>query len=283
MFQLRTTFVGPAIVMSILSVLPGTAAARQDANESISAGRRISFPSRILGEEKAVCISLPEGYGNSAGKYPILYTFYSGDAGFIHTAGVVRFLSQLRLAPEMLVVAVAVDGKRDLTPTKASAYGPTSGGADAFLRFLREELLPFVDREYRTTPQRLIWSHSIGGTLIVYALLAAPDLFQVHLTSSPYFIYDGNDRFLLQNAARFLKQRKAGENYLYMAVGNEPDLKPSLDAFDRILAENKPSGLAWDYVLMDKENHSSILVRSLTEGLRAYFGREGSRSKGEPK
>jgi predicted alpha/beta superfamily hydrolase len=263
-----------AVILCFLSIPPGKAAARPDTDDSVSAGRRISFSSRDLGEEKTLYVSLPEGYGKSAGRYPVLYTFYNGDAGFIHTTGVVRLLADLGLAPELIVVSLPVDGRRDLTPTRAAAYGPTSGGADTFLRFLREELLPYVDREFRTEPRRLAWSHSIGGTLIIYALLAAPDLFQVHLTSSPFFIYDGNDRFLLRNAARFLKKRKSEKSYLYMAVGNEPDLKPAIDEFVRILGDTNAPGLVWDYIQMDKEDHSSIQVRSLTEGLRAYFGRE---------
>jgi predicted alpha/beta superfamily hydrolase len=264
-----------AAIFSFLSIPPGKAAASPDTNDSICIGRQISFSSQVLKEEKTLYVSLPEGYGNSTARYPVLYTFYNGDAGFIHTTGVVRLLADLGLAPELIVVSLPVDGRRDLTPTRAAAYGAMSGGADVFLRFLREELLPYVDREFRTDARRLVWSHSIGGTLIVYALLAAPDLFQVHLTSSPFFIYDGNERFLLRNAARLLKRRKNETNYLYMAVGNEPDLKPAIDEFVRILGDTNPPGLVWDYIQMDKEDHSSIQVRSLTEGLRAYFAREG--------
>jgi predicted alpha/beta superfamily hydrolase len=264
-------------LLALLGVLsmPAEAGAPAGAKDSICVGERISFSSRILGEEKTLYVSLPEEYENSAARYPVLYTFYNGDPGFLHTTGVVRLLADLGLAPELIVVSVPVDGRRDLTPTKAVAYGPTSGGADAFLRSLREELLPLIDREFRTERPRLVWSHSIGGTLIIHALLAAPDLFQVHLTSSPFFIYDGNDRFLLRNAERFLKRRKNDKSYLYLAVGNEPNLKPATDEFVGILGNAKPPGLVWDYVTLDKENHASILVRSLTEGLRAYFAREG--------
>jgi predicted alpha/beta superfamily hydrolase len=263
-----------AVLLSVFAV-SAEAASPTEGNDSICIGRRITYRSRILREEKTLYVSLPEAYGNSADRYPVLYTFYNGPAGFVHTTGVVRLLADLRLAPEIIVVSLPVDGMRDLTPTKAAAYGPTSGGADVFLRFLREELLPFIDREFRTEPRRLVWSHSIGATLIIYALLAAPDLFQVHLTSSPFFIYDGKDRFLLRNASRLLKRRKDEKTYLYVAVGNEPNLKPAIDEFIRILGEDRPPGLVWDYAQMDKENHSSIQVRSLTEGLRAYFAREG--------
>jgi predicted alpha/beta superfamily hydrolase len=265
------------LLLMLLGVLsgPAEAASSTEGDDSICIGRRITYRSRILEEEKTLYVSLPEAYVNSGAKYPVLYTFYNVPAGFVHTTGVVRLLADLRLAPEIIVVSLPVDGMRDLTPTKAAAYGPTSGGADVFLRFLREELLPFIDREFRTEPRRLVWSHSIGGTLIIYALLAAPDLFQVHLTSSPFFIYDGKNRFLLRNASRLLKRRRDEKTYLYVAVGNEPNLKPAIDEFVRILGDDKPPGLVWDYVQMDKEDHSSIQVRSLTEGLRAFYAKEG--------
>ena len=64
---------------------------------------------------------------------------------------------------------------RDFTPTHAEGFHdediPTSGGADNFLNFLKKELAPFIDKNYRTEPFRIIIGTSMGGLFTSYALI----------------------------------------------------------------------------------------------------------------
>jgi predicted alpha/beta superfamily hydrolase len=180
-------------------------------------------------------------------------------------------LNRLELVTPMITVAFDLgDGMRDLTPTKSPDYGPTSGGAANFLKFIKEELIPFVEKNYRTSPERLFWSHSIGGLFGLYALLKEPDVFQSMLVSSPYFVYDRGERYIIKNTKTLLENRKGQENFLYICAGNEPQLVSEIETFLQILEETKPRGLTWKYVKMSEENHMSILARSLTESLRAF-------------
>jgi predicted alpha/beta superfamily hydrolase len=60
-----------------------------------------------------------------------------------------------------------------------------AGGADSFLRFIREELLPEVDRKYRTAPFRILMGHSLGGLFALHAFSRSPGLetFRRHLAA----------------------------------------------------------------------------------------------------
>jgi len=100
---------------------------------------------------------------------------------------------------------------------------------------------------------------------------AAPELFNACLVSSPYFLYDGDARFLLQNAPSFLKKRAAEKTYLYITVGDEPALAKEIEAFLGILKTENPAGLKWDYLPLPGETHQSIQFRSLEAGLRALI------------
>ncbi len=62
---------------------------------------------------------------------------------------------------------------------------PPSGGADNFLIFFKAELIPHVDRTYRTEKFEVLYGGSNAGPLAIYALLTQPDLFNAYLTSSP--------------------------------------------------------------------------------------------------
>lgn len=243
----------------------------QEQAEQFRIGTKKVIHSSALNEDRNLYIFLPDGYSRSEDRYPVLYMLYSDAADFHFSTGVVAGLSRMRMIPQMITVAFDLgDGRRDLTPTPSTAYGPTSGGADNFLKFIKEELIPFIEKNYRAAPQRLFWSHSIGGLFGLYVLLKEPGVFHSVLVSSPWMVYDENQKYILKNTESFLKKRKGQANFLFVCVGDEQNLIPEIEAFLGILEKNKPEGLTWKYVKMPGENHMSILTRSLIEGLRAF-------------
>ncbi len=76
---------------------------------------------------------------------------------------------------------------RDFTPTafKTSWGGSGGGGGPAFLRFIEEEVIPFVEKTYPVTPNRAIYGYSYGGLFTSYALLTKPGLFKTVMVGSP--------------------------------------------------------------------------------------------------
>ena len=160
-------------------------------------GYRIAFPSKHLGETRDVFIRLPQGYdeveGPDAPRYPVLYVLDGGDY-FESFAGVAEFLAMYEAVPEMIVVAVPHDDRlSELTFTPANEeYGnwPTSGGAEAFHRFLEEELIPALDDSYRTHPFRILAGHSLGGLFAIESMARSPNLFQATIAMSPTFIWN---------------------------------------------------------------------------------------------
>ena len=69
----------------------------------------------------------------------------------------------------------------------------------------------------------------------------------------------------------FFKRRTSQKNYLYICVGNEPNLAPSIEEFFQIVKKLNPAGLKWDYKIMKNENHRTIKNISLDAGLRSLF------------
>jgi predicted alpha/beta superfamily hydrolase len=260
-----------SVFLFLVMATMGLSGMAQEQGEKVSIGTKALVHSAVLNEDRNVHVFLPEGYSQAKNRYPVLYALYTGAADYHFNTGVVAGLSRLELVTPMITVAFDLgDGMRDLTPTRSPDYGPTSGGAANFLKFIKDELIPFVEKNYRTAPERLFWSHSIGGLFGLYALLKEPDVFQSMLVSSPYFVYDRGERYIIKNTKTFLENRKGQENFLYICVGNEPQLVPEIEAFLKILDEAKPQGLRWKYMKMPEESHMSILARSLTECLRAY-------------
>lgn len=119
-------------------------------------GETQKIHSKVLNEDRFISIYLPPGYAQSKDKYFVIYLL-DGPDHFHHVTGVVRFLAQQGVAPDMIVVGIAnTDRTRDLTPKPDSLDRqlPTAGGSEKFLQFLTDELKPYVQKN--TEPIHLI-------------------------------------------------------------------------------------------------------------------------------
>lgn len=170
----------------------------------------LTMRSELLAETRRIYVQLPEGYEDSTTRFPVLVVL-DGEWLFELARANARFFSEYEAMdvdiPRMIVVGIEnTDRDRDFTPTTRSGKEyefPTAGGADRFLKFLDQELLPLLDREYRTAPGRIVAGWSFGGLLATYVALAMPDLFDAHLCISPAIWWDDDLVFERFKTARF--------------------------------------------------------------------------------
>src|SRR3954470_12724648 len=105
-------------------------------------------------------------YYNRLRLYTVKNQLYvlDGKDHFFHTAGSAGYLAEQGEIPEMIVVAIGSTVRvRDFTQTDWPAGWIGGGGAGNFKRFLSAELIPKVDRTYRTDGFRVLSGHSAGG------------------------------------------------------------------------------------------------------------------------
>ncbi|HEU0176200.1 MAG TPA: alpha/beta hydrolase-fold protein [Blastocatellia bacterium] len=246
--------------------------------QGYATGNRVVIKSVVLGEDRTILVRTPPGYDHDGQRYPVLY-LTDGDAHLGHTASTIEFLARSGRMPEMIVVAITnTDRTRDLTPTNASMWRPdgsemkfpTSGGADRFLKFIETELIPKIEKDYRTQPYRVFAGHSFGGLFAIYALLARPEIFNAYIAASPSMHWD--NQLLSRKAEEFFKDRKELNRTLYFTLANEGGaMREGFDRFKGVLGKNKPKGFEWDSMLMEDEDHGSVVMRSHYHGLRKVF------------
>lgn len=242
----------------------------------IEIGTATHIWSQTLHEERPLLIHVPESYGRGSGSYPVLYLL-DGEIHFRHGAGVVEFLASVRRAPECIVVAVAnVERSRDLTtsppsitPAGASA-GERYGGGDVFLRFLTEELIPWVDLRYRTAPFRILAGHSLGGLFALHVLTQRSESFQAYIAISPALWwsgrYDQEQEDIVAAAARLTPP-----HFLFLGWGNEGNIAElSRQLVDRLQRRSLP-GLILGHQVYPDDLHLSTVHRSLYDGLEFIF------------
>lgn len=153
------------------------------------------FPlaSRFSGRVHHIYVRLPEGYDASkAGTYPVVYVL-DGDSLFPLLAPTHLFLHYDEKLPEAIIVGIAYGGfdpgvnKRNVDFSAQGADTPAGeGGAQDFLSFLREQLLPEVERRYRAdATRRVLLGQSRGGYFVLWSAREDPDLFWARIASNP--------------------------------------------------------------------------------------------------
>ena len=254
----------PLFVLSLAGAVRG-----QDSDiQPLSFGHATSVYSRVLGEDRTILVDLPTGYEYTQTRYPVLFLL-DGMAHFHHAAATADFLSRTGRIPQMIVVGITNTARtRDLTPTHV-ADSETSGGADTFIKFIEDELIPFVDERYRTQPCRVLFGHSLAGMFSVYTLFTKPQLFAGYVAASPHLQWD--DGRVVDLAEEILNGRPSLKSSLYISLGDEPDYAESVDRFTRLLEKADDSGLRWEYVVLEEDDHMSTPLKSNYEGLEMVF------------
>ena len=254
------------VMLVLASLLPVMA----QVGEPIVLGQRVKFHSNIMNEDRTLLVYSPDTALASSGRYPVIYLL-DGESQFLHTTGVVQFLSQNNRMPQMIVVGITNTNRtRDLTPQPADTSSPGSGGADTFLGFIKDELVPYIDSHYKTSPFRMLIGHSFGGIFAVNALLKHPDAFNAYIIVSPSLWWSRDT--LVHQIDAFLKKAPTMRTFVYETIGNEGPgmVTPSLRVLQ--LIESHPvEGLQWKIKLMENEDHGSIVHRSIYDGLEFVF------------
>lgn len=230
-------------------------------------GQSLTMTSKILNREVNVLVSVPDSYSTSSIHYPVLYDL--GGFYFTFDCGTVGILSRTTDIPEMIVVGVP-PVERGYVPTPFEERGENPEGADLSIKFLKEELIPFVEKNYRTNAFRILYGHSVGGLFTMYTLFNYPDLFTAYVAGSPWF--QTNDQYWLKNIEKMAKVRKLDDKFLFMTVG-KGEAELTLDTFKELekwMNNNPFAGLTWKSAWVEGD-HGSMVGRNIYDGLLFIF------------
>lgn len=248
--------------------------------ELLGLGEQHIIHSTILQEDRPIIISLPIGYQDTQANYPVLYLL-DGLANIKHTVGTVELLTESGLIPPLIIVGIeSLDRNRDLTPSRAGkdVYGgsgnadiPHSGGGPQFLQFLSEELIPFVESNFRTHPYRILEGHSLGGLFGVYTLMESPDLFDALIVEAPALWW--NQEEMTAKAYSFFSSNKDLNKTVYFGIGGGDGrgMRQELKRYVAIVEQHAPIHFKWLHEEVGDEGHMASRLLLNYHGLRFLF------------
>jgi predicted alpha/beta superfamily hydrolase len=161
---------------------------------------------------------------------------------------------------------------RDYTPT-ASADEPSSGGADAFLGYLRGTLWQeLAGRHPLRADRRAIAGHSLGSLLVLHALFQPEPFFNAALASAPSIWWDNRSILGLASRLRDGQRRLDGSLYLSAGEGDTPSMAGDLALLERQLSERPFSGLRVVSERFPGMDHYNSAAPAMAAGLARLLG-----------
>ena len=283
MDSLKKTF---TIILSFVYFF-GTAQFSPNHSGQIVIGTVENFYSEILEEQREIWIHVP-GDIDSTKRYPVIYLLDAAEL-FYGTTGMLKQLTQWQI-PESIIVGITnTDRIRDFTPTNVpfsrNHNTETSGGADNFAKFLKNELQPFINRKFLTERNNTIVGHSTAGLFVIYSYLHHIDLFDNYLAIDPSLWWD-NENLVTSSPAK-IEMENHNEKMLYVAVANSlgdkmdtlkirsdksvssEQIRANLNFYDWLKRNKNNLHFSWEY--FETEDHGGVIIPAQYNGLRSLF------------
>jgi len=219
----------------------------------ITIGNNYTINSKILNQDREIQIYLPDSYTSSEQNYPVLYIL-DGQRFFTNGVSIQKSTKAPLDIPEMIVVGInsSRESRRTLFDDESTK----------FTSFIKNEVISFIDSNYRTTKERVIFGWEAAAYYISEMILEEKDLF------SGAIITDGG--FASEETVKGFNSDK--EIYLYMA-NSRKDIYyiSSSDDFSDILKKNNPKNLRWKYELFNDEFHQTLPHLAMYKGIKYYY------------
>ncbi len=225
--------------------------------------------SEILEEQRNLLIHLPTQFDPTKA-YPVMYVL-DGSSQDFRIAGIAEILSRAKVINDMIIVGIPnTDRNRDLTPPYIfqETDGERLGEGDQFLKFLINEVIPFIESQYPTNGYRMLAGHSRGGLFTFYSYLEQPETFDALFCFSPAFWRDNT--IIFEKTKQFYSADREENPFIYMSLGTEENqkMKRSFAEVTKFLDQRIPDNFIHSYT--EGANHGNNLYYSTPGALKKW-------------
>lgn len=269
------------LTIFIVSLSFVTISSAQISDNQITIGTKHKINSVILDEEREIWIYLPANH-TPTGNYPVMYVL-DGDRSFTYASGLVKQFAENDKMPNMILVGILnTDRNRDLTPTHVEndedgnpqPFLKTTGGGDNFLKFMRTELAPYIEKNYTSSKFRIFAGHSLGGLMAVHAFLTQADFYNAFIAIDPSLWWD--DGVMNKRLAEKISKPKNTKNTFYMSSANNDGGNGNImiapqEEFMEKLSQWDANTLNFKSDYYEYEHHGSVDLISFFNGLEFIF------------
>lgn len=242
--------------------------------------------SKTVGDKFLVQCYIPDQKAVPTDSLPVIFILDS-DMSFGLTYDIVRLLRWSKEIPFVAIVGISYGmgqnawwqkRSRDYTFSKdqKKVWGdwPLAGGSASFIKFMEDELFPFISEEYNLKGRnRTIVGLSLGGLLCTEILFSNPELFDNYIILGPALIW--NDKEIFKKEDQYSKNHPALKANVFTAIGSldQKSIIEPWNEFVNIMNSRKYSGLIFHSWVIENETHISMYPAGLTRGLKTTLNK----------
>lgn len=234
------------------------------------------FHSEKLNEKRRINIWTPQIYKENGEALPVLYMLDGGIyEDFYH---VMETISELirkgKIKPLILVGIENTERRRDLTGytenEEDKKIAPIVGGSVVFRSFIKEELIPRIEKMYHCTDDRGIIGESLAGLFVTECFLVEPAIFKHYIAFDPSLWW--NDHKMTTNSADLIASLVLDSNSFYFASARTKQIYPHTKQLSKTIKGKKPNNLRWVYHHKPFQKHSTIFKAAKEQALIWTYG-----------
>jgi len=241
---------------------------------SVLAQQGFTVQSDILQEAREIIVHLPKHYDpESRHGYPVIYVL---DPDFPDDVAMQPDDIAAQTVPDAIVIGIRnIRRSVDFLPHYYSATiggDKVVGNGGNLLAFIKEELVAFADKNFRTNERRVFMGHSWAGQFLAYTLSQAPELFDAYIITSPAM--DGRFGEKTFSALKdIVKQSADLPDFIYVSVGGDEEegLIEAYENLTSVFEQNLPEDVTVHHEVLPGLNHDNNGQISQPEALRLYF------------
>jgi len=242
------------IILYFILLIPFSVKAQQTKEEIVSIK---------IGDTYEIIIRKPKIFDTAKSYHLVYFT----DAGI--KSGKVILSQAEENIKNCILIGIAHKGdwdtkrQRDFIPSDAGGYNDKNfGQASRFFLFMKDELIPYLDKKFTKQKSKVFIGHSFGGLLALYMSMRENKLFDHYYAISPSVW--ANYKELMKIEKQYASINKRYNSSISIYAGSleflNKVLSSSQEFYNTVKGRNY-TGLSISYTTLDGVNHYGIVPK----------------------
>ncbi|TJY35931.1 alpha/beta hydrolase [Pontimicrobium aquaticum] len=250
-------------------------------------GKQLFIKSAVLNEDRQLLISLPKNYDNSVHDYPVIYVL---DAEFLFdvTQSIVKIRAERNYMPRSIIVGIVNNtGKRNdmslIIKNKDGRefFGGYGGKSKEHVKFLKDEVFPFIESNYRANSHRTIIGMSPTFGPVLEAFWNDPKLFKGYIIlASELAQYTKNGKSIEEQILASVLSGNHSGNALYVGkasrdlLNRPPEEAEAYITLNTALKKLNLKDFKYNIEVLEEEDHYGMAVSGIQHGLETIYPKD---------
>ena len=188
---------------------------------SLTFGQKTIFKkynSEVLNDTRNLSIYLPKNYDkDSISNFPLAIVL-DGHKLFDLYVGASNYYAELDQAPEQIIVGIDMKDSRNKDAGYDIINGNLNNNSENFYRFIRDEMIPYIEASYKTSPFLTIVGESLTANYITHFLKEEYSIFNAYICLNPTL----SNTIKNQIESYTLEELSSEDNTFYFYLSSNP-------------------------------------------------------------